>query len=87
VSVLRGLSSRVLPCGCLIGLYETYSGAVVGLVDAVDAACQDPGHRLDATVPAPDGAECAADQQADAGPPIGDRFAPEGATRSRLTGQ
>jgi hypothetical protein len=76
VSILRGLGSRVLPCGCLVGLYETYGGAVVGLVDGVDATCQDPHHRLDATVPATDGAQSAGDQESNAGPPVADRVAP-----------
>jgi hypothetical protein len=42
--ILRGLSSRVLPCGCLLGIYETYEGRVIGLVDARAAACSDSGH-------------------------------------------
>lgn len=37
--ILRGLSSRLLPCGCLLGIYETYEGTVIGLVDARAAEC------------------------------------------------
>ena len=42
--LLRGLTGRVLPCGCLVGVYETYGGKVVGSIDARGAACDD--HRL-----------------------------------------
>jgi hypothetical protein len=44
--LLRGLSGRVLPCGCLVGVYETYSGGVVATIDARGATCTQPGHRL-----------------------------------------
>jgi hypothetical protein len=43
--ILRGLSSRVLRCGCTAGVYETYSGEVVTVVDAVGTACNQAGHR------------------------------------------
>jgi hypothetical protein len=43
--ILRGLSSRVLPCGCLTGLYETYDSRVVGIIDARGAVCDDASHR------------------------------------------
>lgn len=36
---LRGLKGRVLPCGCLVGVYETYDGNVVTTIDARDLAC------------------------------------------------
>lgn len=42
--ILRGLSSRVLPCGCLLGIYETYDGTVIGLVDVKGAGCVDSAH-------------------------------------------
>jgi hypothetical protein len=42
--LLRGISGRVLPCGCLVGVYETYSNAVVATIDACGPACAD--HRL-----------------------------------------
>ena len=34
----------MLPCGCLVGIYETYGGEVISLIDACAASC--PGHRL-----------------------------------------
>jgi hypothetical protein len=42
--ILRGLSSKLLPCGCLLGVYETYEGSIVGLIDAKAAACTDAVH-------------------------------------------
>jgi hypothetical protein len=47
---LRGLAGRVLPCGCLVGVYETYSGGVVATIDACGSACTEPEHRLHAPV-------------------------------------
>ena len=42
--ILRGLTSRLLPCGCIAGVYETYDGAVVTLLDDRNDACQDAMH-------------------------------------------
>ncbi|MCX6544059.1 MAG: hypothetical protein NTV05_06540 [Acidobacteria bacterium] len=42
--ILRGLNSRRLPCGCLLGIYETYDGRVVSIVDARGEACRDGEH-------------------------------------------
>jgi hypothetical protein len=42
--ILRGLSSRLLPCGCMAGVYETYDGPVVTLIDEREAACPNPNH-------------------------------------------
>ena len=42
--ILRGLSSKILPCGCLLGIYETYEGTVIGLVDAKGATCAISAH-------------------------------------------
>ncbi len=47
--ILRGVGSRALPCGCLVGIYETYGGGIVALVDATGASCTS-GHKLDAQV-------------------------------------
>ena len=52
--LLRGLSGRVLPCGCLVGVYETYEGAVVATIDARGKQCQSRDHRLHATLPVQD---------------------------------
>jgi hypothetical protein len=43
--ILRGLNSHELDCGCLLGVYETYDGLVVRLIDAVSDRCTNPGHR------------------------------------------
>jgi hypothetical protein len=42
--ILRGLSSRVLPCGCLAGVYETYDARVVHILDAKGESCADGAH-------------------------------------------
>lgn len=42
--ILRGLTSRLLPCGCVAGVYETYNGPVVTLLDEPQATCSDPTH-------------------------------------------
>jgi hypothetical protein len=46
VRLLRGLAGHVLPCGCLVGVYETYSKEVVATIDACGPSCESPGHRL-----------------------------------------
>ena len=48
--VLRGLSGKALPCGCLAGVYETYDGRVVTLIDARGRQCREPGHETGAAV-------------------------------------
>jgi hypothetical protein len=48
---LRGVSGRVLACGCLVGVYETYSGEIVATIDARGERCP-RSHRLHAIVPA-----------------------------------
>ena len=47
--VLRGLRGHVLPCGCLVGVYETYDGRVVASIDAAGAECA--AHRRHDAVP------------------------------------
>jgi hypothetical protein len=42
--ILRGLTSERLDCGCVRGVYETYDGRVITVLDAVGEACQEPGH-------------------------------------------
>jgi hypothetical protein len=49
--ILRGVSSRVLACGCLVGVYETYSGDIVTIIDARASACADAAHERGALVP------------------------------------
>lgn len=49
--ILRGLSSRVLPCGCLTGVYETYDCAVVSILDARGLSCVDATHQPGQPVP------------------------------------
>jgi hypothetical protein len=49
--ILRGLTSRLLPCGCIAGIYETYDGAVVTLLDDRNDQCPDPSHVSGEQVP------------------------------------
>ena len=49
--ILRGLSSRFLPCGCLAGVYETYDGNVVSILDAKSGSCANDAHRNGNIVP------------------------------------
>jgi hypothetical protein len=42
--ILRGLTSRLLPCGCLAGIYEMYDGAVVALLDDRTPRCTIAAH-------------------------------------------
>ena len=49
--ILRGLSSRLLPCGCIAGIYETYDGEVVTLLDERDDRCADQNHQNGNRIP------------------------------------
>jgi len=42
--ILRGLTSRLLPCGCIAGVYETYDGEIVTLLDDRQVNCTNPHH-------------------------------------------
>jgi hypothetical protein len=48
--LLRGIAGRVLPCGCLVGIYETYEGSVVATIDARGRSCSQPTHALHSVV-------------------------------------
>ena len=48
--ILRGLNSRLLPCGCIAGIYETYDGDVVTLLDDRHESCTDPTHQNGAQI-------------------------------------
>ncbi len=43
--ILRGLGSRSLTCGCFVGVYETYDGETVEIVEERGPHCDVPGHR------------------------------------------
>lgn len=43
--ILRVVGSRSLPCGCLVGRYETYGGRCVELIDYLDGRCLLPEHQ------------------------------------------
>jgi hypothetical protein len=49
--ILRGLTSRVLPCGCVAGVYETYDGEVLTLLDERESTCQISAHENGNQIP------------------------------------
>jgi hypothetical protein len=49
--LLRGLGSQLLPCGCLAGVYETYDGITVSILDARSDECTVEGHHVGLVVP------------------------------------
>ena len=51
--LLRGVAGKVLSCGCLVGVYETYEGPVVATIDARGAGCDVPEHRRHAVLSVP----------------------------------
>jgi hypothetical protein len=53
MAILRGLSSHLLQCGCLVGIYETYDGNVVTILDARGPQCAIGAHVTDQPVAAP----------------------------------
>jgi hypothetical protein len=50
--LLRGLGSRLLPCGCLAGIYETYADTTVTIIDARGEHCDNVGHTVGGVMPA-----------------------------------
>ena len=48
--ILRALTGRLLPCGCLVGRYETYGGATLWMVDVVARSCDVPAHGANAII-------------------------------------
>ena len=51
--ILRGVGSCALPCGCLVGVYETYDATTISVIDAKGSGCTVGAHQVDATVDAP----------------------------------
>jgi len=52
--LLRGLGSRLLPCGCLAGIYETYADTTVTIIDARGEHCDHMDHTVGETMPIED---------------------------------
>lgn len=52
--ILKVVGTETRPCKCIVGIYETYGGEIVRVVDLVsaDASC---GHRLGQEVEALEG--------------------------------
>ena len=49
--ILRGLRSRLLPCGCVVGVYETYENEIVAVVDSRSENCPHDEHRPGHQIP------------------------------------
>ena len=49
--LLRLLTGQLLPCGCLVGIYETYDARVIASIDARGHACAE--HHLHQTLSSP----------------------------------
>jgi hypothetical protein len=49
--ILRGLSSRVLPCGCVAGVYETYDGETIAVLDVPATECAEADHERGKILP------------------------------------
>jgi hypothetical protein len=43
--IRQALNSYTRPCGCLVGVYETYAGEVIEILDAPGEGCADASHR------------------------------------------
>jgi hypothetical protein len=67
--ILRGISSKLLPCGCLTGVYETYDAEVVSILDAKGNDCVNSTHRDGKIIPV--------------GPPVMPRTPPSGPANRR----
>jgi hypothetical protein len=39
--IRRGVGSQMLPCGCVVGVYERFNGMIVGVIDDCGRLCQD----------------------------------------------
>lgn len=50
--ILRVVRSTSLACGCFAGVYETYEGQTMVIVDEPGSACPTPGHQAGAVVSA-----------------------------------
>ena len=48
--ILRAVGWRTLPCGCLIGVYETYDKKTIAMIDARAPSCRDATHKVNTPV-------------------------------------
>ncbi len=49
--ILRVVGSGLLPCGCFVGLYETYSGPTVQIIEEPGLTCTEVDHRAGTHIP------------------------------------
>jgi hypothetical protein len=48
--ILRVVGSGLLPCGCFVGLYETYSGPTVQIIEERGVSCRERDHEPGAQI-------------------------------------
>jgi hypothetical protein len=70
--ILRVVGSRVLACDCFVGVYETYGGTSIEVVDQAGDYCTTPGHRPGSVV----------SRGADPTPGVATQYAPPESTPS-----
>ncbi len=52
--IMRVVGSRLLPCGCFVGKYEAFSGAIEEIVDERGPRCEDHRHAVGRVLPRAD---------------------------------
>ena len=43
--ILRIVQSHTLPCHCFVGVYETYEGGTVQIIEEPGTVCGEPEHK------------------------------------------
>jgi len=46
----RCVRGMALPCGCVVGVYETYAGGAIAVIDVVASSCAGLGHDVNVVV-------------------------------------
>jgi hypothetical protein len=67
--ILRILQSQSLPCRCFVGVYETYDGQTVRIIEEQGRGCREASHRPGCIVRRRQQAEAAPDRFRDMGTP------------------
>ncbi len=62
--ILRVVGSRLLACGCFVGVYETYDGESIEIIEERGPRCQERWHRPDQAIRTPTGTPREERQQA-----------------------
>jgi hypothetical protein len=49
--IRRCVGSRLLSCGCTVGVYETYGGSTLNVIDEHALGCRQPEHASNGLLP------------------------------------